>query len=414
MLRAIYNSRVPQMLLLPQRCSRLLLLAFLCTTAYGADWSTPAHQLANKISALTGPGAVSFELINRSSLPRADSDAIQNALRAQLSAAGLRFVSADQAAATVQVTLSENVQSYVWIAQVQQGTNQPAVEIVTITKAEPSTPIHEPAVLLIRKIQLWSQEEPILDVGVIDSSPPHIIVLDPEKISMYGLQSGRWQQEQSFPLPHNRAWPRDLRGRLVLRKDHLFDAYLPGMFCSTTAGSPVSLMCRQSDDPWPLTSELHNLNAFFSPTRNFFTGALAPGIGQEKTVPAFFTAAPVPKDKYVLWLFAGTDGTLREVDGMSVQSLSRTGWGSDIATVNTNCGSGMQVLATGSTDGTVPDSVQAFEFPDRDPVGVSQPLEFDGTVTALWSEVSGGAVLVTRNRRTNRYEAFRLALTCGQ
>ena len=402
------------MLLLPQRWSRLLLLAFLCTTAYGADWSTPAHQLANKISALTGPGAVSFELINRSSLPRADSDAIQNALRAQLSAAGLRLVSADQAAATVQVTLSENVQSYVWIAQVQQGTNQPAVEIVTITKAEPSTPIHEPAVLLIRKIQLWSQEEPILDVGVIDSSPPHIIVLDPEKISMYGLQSGRWQQEQSFPLPHNRAWPRDLRGRLVLRKDHLFDAYLPGMFCSTTAGSPVSLMCRQSDDPWPLTSELHNLNAFFSPTRNFFTGALAPGIGQEKTVPAFFTAAPVPKDKYVLWLFAGTDGTLREVDGMSVQSLSRTGWGSDIATVNTNCGSGMQVLATGSTDGTVPDSVQAFEFPDRDPVGVSQPLEFDGTVTALWSEVSGGAVLVTRNRHTNRYEAFRLALTCGQ
>lgn len=411
---AVYNSRVPHMLHLPQRWSHLLLLAFLCATAYGTDWSAPERQLANKISSVTGPGAVSFEFINQSSLARADTDSIQNAVRAQLSAAGVRFVAAEQAAATVQVTLSENIQSYVWVAQIQQGTNQPVIEIVSLAKAEPTTPIHEPAVLLIRKIQLWSQDERILDVAVIDSSPPHIIVLAPQKITMYGLQSGRWQQEQSFSLAHTRPWPRDLRGRLVLRKDHLFDAYLPGMFCSSTASSPVNLMCRDSDDPWPLAPDPHSLNAFFSPTRNFFTGALAPGVGQGKTVPPFFTAAPVPKGKYVLWLFASVDGALREADGMSVQTLSRPGWGSDIAAVNTTCGSGVQILATGNSDGATPDSVQAFELPDRDPVAVSQPLEFDGPVTALWSEITGGSIVVTHSHRTGRYEAFRLAITCGQ
>ena len=414
MRRAVYNSRVPHMLRLPPRWSGLLLFILLYATAWGSDWSTPERQLAQKISTITGPGAVAFELVNRSSLPKAEADLIGNALRGQLGAAGLRFVAAEQAAASVQVTLSENVLSYVWIAQVQQGTNPPAVEIVTAPKAEPSSPIHEPAVLLIRKIQLWSQDEPILDVAVIDSSPPHIIVLDTNKIAMYGLQSGHWQQEQSFPVTHNRPWPRDLRGRLLLRKDHLFDAYLPGVFCSSTGGTPLGLACRESDDPWPVGAEPINLNAFFSPTRNFFTGALSPGIGQEKTVAPFFTAAPVPRDKYVLWLFAGVDGTLREFDGMSVQMLTRAGWGSDIAAVKTSCGSGVQVLATGPTDGTTPDYVQAFEFPDRDPVPVSQPLEFDGSVTALWTEVSRGAVVVTHNHGTGRYEAFRLAITCGQ
>ena len=411
---AVYNSRVPFMRLSSSRWLHLLLVVFFCAASYGTDWSTPERQLANQISSLTGPGAVSFEFVNRSSLSHADADSIQNALQAELSAAGLRMVTAEQAAAAVQVTLSENVQSYVWVARVQQGTNQPSIEIVTVAKTEPSTPHNDASVLLIRKFALWSQDEPILDVGVIDSSPPHILVLDPGKITMYGLQSGRWQQEQSFPVPHDRPWPRDLRGRLILRRNHLFDAYLPGMFCSSTAGSPISLMCRKSDDPWPLTAEPQTLNAFFSAARNFFTGALSPGVGQEKTVPPFFTAAPIPKDKYVLWLFAGTDGSLREVDGMSVQTQPRTGWGSDIAAVKTSCGSGTQILATGNTDATTPDWVQAFEFPDRDPVAVSQRLEFDGPVTALWSEIGGGAIAVSRNRHTNRYEAFRLALTCGQ
>ena len=403
------------MLIFAPRYLRLVLVILLYATAWASDFGIPERQLAEKISAITGPGAISFEVVNHSSLSKTEVDGIRSALGNQLVSAGLQFVEAEQAAAVVQVTLSEDLQNYVWAAKIQQGTNQPAIAIVSTPKAKPATPIHEPAVLLIRKIQLWSQDEQILDVGVIDSSPPHVIVLDAEKIAMYGLQSGHWQQEQSFAVPHTRPWPRDLRGRVVLRKDHLFDVHLPGVFCSSSGGAPLSVSCRESDDPWPLGTEPGGVSAFFSPTRNFFTGALAPGIGKEKTIEPFFTAAAVQKEKYVLWLFASVDGTIRELDGMSEQSLAGAGWGSDIAAVKTNCGTGMQVLATGVGDGATSDTVQAFEFPDRDPVAVSQPVEFNGSITALWTEASGSsAVIISHNHATGEYEAFRLAITCGQ
>ncbi|PYX84012.1 MAG: hypothetical protein DMG70_08080 [Acidobacteria bacterium] len=394
----------------------LLLLSFLLgPAARASDWSDPEQQLAQKITAITGPGAVSLDLVNRSSLSQADIDGIRSTLRNQLSAAGLTLVNPDQAAATVQVSLSENLQSYVWVARIQQGTNQPAIEIVSVPRVEPGTPLREPAVLLIRKIQLWSQEDPILDVAVIDSSPPHVIVLDPNKIAMHALEDGQWQLEQAFQVPHSRPWPRDLRGRLVLRKDHLVDAYLPGIFCSSAPGAALNLSCRESDDPWPLASEQLTLNGFFSPTRNFFTGALAPGIGQERTVPPFYSAAPIPREKYVLWVLTGIDGQVREVDGVNVQTLSRPGWGSDMASTKTSCGSGSQVLVSSNSDGATPDTVRAYEFPDREPVPVSQPVELGGRITSLWTESSGStAVVVSRNWETGKYEAFRLTIACGQ
>lgn len=420
MCKPVYNLQVPPMAKPQGPFTRarylLLFLPFvMVVSGSAADWSVPEQQLAHKIIAITGPGAVSLEVVNRSSLSQADVDRIRSALRDQLNAAGLSLVNPDQAAAIVQVSLSENLQNYVWVARVQQGNNQPTVQIVSMPRSEPGTPIREPAVLLIRKIQLWSQDDPILDVAVVDTSPPHVIVLDPTKIAMYALQNGQWQLEQSFQIPHSRPWPRDLRGRLVLRKDHLLDAYLPGVFCSSTAQAPLSLSCRESDDPWPLASEQASLNAFFSPTRNFFPGALAPGIGQERTVPPFYSAAPIPRDKYVLWVFAGIDGQVREVDGVNVQTLSRPAWGSDIASVRTNCGSGWQVLVSSNSDGATPDTIRAYEFPDRDPVPMSQAVESNGSISSLWTETSGNtAVVVSRNWETGKYEAFRLTIACGQ
>jgi hypothetical protein len=398
--------------------SRLLLWIFVTSfvpLAPAADWNTPTRQLVEQIAASTGPGAVSLDITNQSSLSSADVNAISALVRSQLGGLGLRLVAADQAAAVVQLTLSENLQTYLWVARVQQGNAPPAIVMVSAPRPDTPAVIHEPAVLLIRKIQLWSQTEPILDVAVIDSSPPQIIVLDPERIALYVFQNNRWDQQQSFTIAHARPWPRDVRGRLVLRKDHLVDAYLPGTICSSTASSPLAITCRDSDDPWPVGSDLVGLNAFYSPNRNFFTGALSPGIGKQTTVKAFYSAAPILRDKYALWVLSGTDGQVHEVDGINDNLLSRLGWGSDLASVRTSCGSGTQVLATSNSDGTTADRVRAFEIPDRDPVPVSEPLEFNGPVTALWTESTGsGAVVVSRNLQTGKYEAFRLAITCGQ
>ena len=440
---AVYNSGIPKVYPKPVnrafRTAPILYLAvhlFFVSVALGAEWSAPELQLARKIVAVAGPGAVVLTIENRSSLGKRDNEIIQNGLRSALEGLGLRFVGADQAAATVSISLSENATSYVWVAEIRQGAGESAVVMVSAPRAEGSAAAHDSVPLTLRKIPLFAQDDPILDVAVLEenTSPTHIAVLDPENVSLYRMQGGKWQVEQELAITHARPWPRDLRGRLMPGKDHLLDAYLPGVICRVSAGSSLTLSCRESDDPWPLVSGtlgggnlsvfpsaglasgastvVPQMGAFFASARNFFTGALTPGVGKFTTVPKFYSAALLPREKYTLWLFGATDGQVHMVDGVSDQA-ARLGWGSDLASVKTACGAGWQVLATSSGDAG--DSVRAYEFPDRDPVAVSAAIDFSGPVTALWTEAKGDtSVAVVRNRETGSYEAFRLALVCSQ
>jgi hypothetical protein len=446
---AVYNAAIPNMVNRALRLAPgfrlalqiLSLIPLLAVVVHAADWSGPEQQLARKIVAVTGPGAVTLTLENRSSLGRRDNEVIGNGLRAALEALGLRFVKPEQSTASVAITLSENPRSYVWVAQIRQAAGEAAVVMVSAPRAEGPAVPRDSMPLSLRQIPLWAQEGRILDVAVLEENvaPTRIAVLDAEKISLYRSQGGKWQQEQTLSLTHSRPWPRDLRGRLIAAKDHLFDVYLPGVLCRSTTSVPLSLSCHESDDPWPLVSgsllmgapsgastnfpsfgasggnpvSIAQMSAFFAPTRNFFTGALAPGVGKFTTVAKFYSAAAVPREKYVLWLFASTDGQVHMVDGFT-DLTSKMGWGADLASVRTSCGAGWQVLATSSAN-QAEDSIRAYEFPDRDPVPVSAGVDFAGEVTALWTEAKGDtAVAIARNRETGNYESFRLALACNQ
>jgi hypothetical protein len=448
MCAAVYNSAIPNAIPNMVKCrlrsaselrvalQLLVIVLGLVSFADAADWSAPEQQLAQKILTVTGPAAVALTVENRSSLGRRDNDAIQNGLRAALAAAGLRLVKVEQAAASVVISLSENPTSYVWVAEIRRGEGEATVVMVSMPRAEGSTTRRDSVPLSLRKIPLWTQDDPILDIAVLEESatPMRVAVLDPEKVSLNRLQGGKWQQEQILPIAHARPWPRDLRGRLILAKDNLLDVYLPGVICRGTTGTLLALNCGENDDPWPLVAGMVNGSlsvfpsaglangastlvpqtaAFFDSARNFFTGALAPGVGKFTVVPKFYSAAPLPREKYTLWLFSATDGQVHIIDGVSEQ-VAKPGWGSDLASVKTSCGAGWQVLATSSGDGNA-DSVRAYEFPDRDPVAVSAALEFTGAITALWTEAKGDtAVAVVRDRETGSYEAFRLALACSQ
>jgi hypothetical protein len=418
-LTAIYNSLVPSMTQTHVASRRLLrcLLCFAILTpllAHAADWPETERQLSAKIAATTGPGAVSLEIVNRANFSKTDLETIRRGLTSQLSTLGVQVVKPEQAAATIQVSLSQSLENYAWIAEVRQGTGAPTILMVTSDRlaAPVIAPPHAPALTLSRTL-LWSQESRILDVAVVEimGAPAYLLVLDREGVHISRFDNGHWNAGQVLAIEHQKAWPRDLRGRLVLRKDHLFDAYLPGVTCSSTGGASLTLQCREGDDPWPLTSDQ---GAFFAPNRNYFTGALVPGIRQENSVAPFYSAVPVPKSNYTLWLFASLDGSLQLVDGMSKQSLTGLGFGSDLAAVRSTCGSGWQVLATSNSD-NAPDAVRAFEFPDREPVPVSPTVEFAGPITSLWSDNnSSTAVAVTRNLESGRYEAYRLSVACGQ
>jgi hypothetical protein len=84
---AVYNSVIPKVILnTVKRSSRPVfclcvalcffpLLPGLVVCSLAADWSVPEQQLARKIVAVTGPGAVALTVENRSSLSKRESEA---------------------------------------------------------------------------------------------------------------------------------------------------------------------------------------------------------------------------------------------------------------------------------------------------------------------------------------------------
>jgi hypothetical protein len=414
---AVYNARIPSMFLFSRPACLIALLLpilFFAPAALASPWQASEIQLARKIAAVIGPGAIALDVVNSFSLKNADADEIREGLRNELSSLGLHSVSSDQAAATIQVTLSQNLQDYVWVAEIRQGNSEPSVVMVTMSRPE-SAALERPAsALTLHKALIWTDNNRILDVALPSSNPPQMIVLEPENIVFYLLQSGRWQQEQSLLITHPRPWPRDLRGRLVLRKDHLFDAYLPGLLCRSAATAPIGVNCRESDDPWPLAPDPSNLGAFFAPSRNFFTGVLSPGIQKQTTTAPFYSAAPLPRDRYTLWAFSAVDGQVHWLDGMTDQVAGSLGWGSDLVSVHSGCGSGWQILATEKSGG-LHDTLTAFEVADREPVAVSASVEFGAGISALWADAdSATAMVVAQNSEAGKYEAYRISFTCGQ
>ena len=397
-------------------CLRLLVaLAALTLSCYAnaaTPWLEPSRDLARKIADITGPGTVAVDVGNRSTLSKSDVAGVKTALDAELVARGVHRTANEQAAATVVVTLLENVREYVWVAEIQVGKSEKSVVIVAVPRADAgSTPVASNGVVL-RKQLLWTQEEAILDVAALDAGA-HLAVLDGSSVTILHTEKSRWQKDQELPVQHGRPWPRDLRGRLIVGKDHLLDAYLPGVHCQTTQRGALALECEDQDKAWPLEG---GLLATLDARRNYFTGVLpvsepaAPGV-RKAAMPTFYSAVALPRDKYTLWVLTGVDGTVHALDGMTDQVWRGVPWGSDIAAVHTGCGSGWQVVASGRAD-TGSDELRVYDVPDREPMAMSAALGFPGKITALWGEETQ-AIAVVHNEEASRYEAYRVLFACG-
>jgi hypothetical protein len=398
----------------------LLVVVFLPSSLFGSNLADSARQLAHQIAAASGPGTFALDVSNRSSLDDKSVREVRSALEAQLQADGVHNATAEQATGTVNVVLSESLREYVWTAAIVIGSDEKKVALVSLPRATAGTPLAAASPIAIKTTLLFSREKTILDAAVVDMpGGARLIVLGDEAVEVYraGNSVGRWELETSLSIARPRPFPRDLRGRLFLRRDHLFDVYLPGTLCRSGAAGALSMSlsitCSASDDPWPLTAEEGGVRAFYASSRNFFTGVLSPGIGKITTIPSFYSATTLPRSGYTLWAVAAVDGSLHMVDGFTDQVVRGTKWGSDLASVRSNCGVGTQVLATGSDDDER-DGLRAYEIADRDPAAVSAAVEFDGQITALWPDSSGNfAMAIVRRRDTGWYEAHRISITCG-
>src|SRR5271166_166452 len=424
-----YNQRIPHMrartcssLGLGWLTSFLLAAVFLPSYTYASSLADTAHLLAHKIASASGPGAFAIQVSNRSSLDDKSVREVRSALDSELHVEGVHAAKAEQATGTIEVVLSESLRDYVWTAQIMIGSDEKKVAIVSLPRS-PTVATSAPALpIVLKSTLLFAQEQPMLDVALVEMpGGARLLVLADGAVTIYrrqGNPAGRWELETSLPISHSRAFPRDLRGRLLLRQDHLFDAYLPGTFCriissGSNGSTSLTIACNDSQDPWPLTPESSNVRAFFATSRNFFTGVLSPGIGKISNVPAFYSAAALPRPGYTLWAFAAVDGSLHLVDGVTDLAIrgANSKLGSDLAVVHSNCGTGTQLLA--SELEAERDGLRAFEVPDRDPVAVSAAAEFAGPIVALWTESSGsGLAAIVKRKDTGWYEAYRISVSC--
>ena len=143
----------------------LAVLFFLTTLASAQDLESAGRELARKIAAATGRQDVALTVRNASSLSEADVARVTSVIESEL---GVRAPRPGIERVTVNVTLSENVQSYLWVALVQQ-------DVVMLSVPRPSEPAAAPARVTIQKRLLWEQGKPILDAGMSESL---LIVLD--------------------------------------------------------------------------------------------------------------------------------------------------------------------------------------------------------------------------------------------
>ena len=384
----------------------IALVSCMAAHAWAASpWAVPAADLGARIAALTGPGTASLSIKNSSPIPHDQVVGIRRAIEAQLKSTGVQLREAE-AASEVRVTLSENVRGYLWIAEVQQG-SETRVAMLEIPRTDARPTAVSTTALIVRRSPLVSQAEPILDAITVPG--PRLVVLGSSSIDLYDQVAGRWQSTQSFPVSHTAPFPRDVRGRIVASADHVFDAYLPGTVCSASQ-KVATVECHSSDDPWPLGVQ----SAFFNSARNFFSGLLKPGF--TKQMPSFYSVATLPRANYTLWVFAGTDNVVRTWDGVNLRPVGNTrDWGSDIASIRSGCGAGNQLLVTSAGDDSSGDAIRVFEVTDREPVLVASPLTVEGPVVALWpAPDQASAVAVVHNQQQGTYDAYSVSISCSQ
>jgi hypothetical protein len=411
-------------------------LACLTPMARAASWEQPAADLARQIATLSGPGPAKLTIVNRSSLAAIEIPPIRRLLERDLRGFGV-VTGAGDSATLIRVTLSENLQGGLWVVEVVEGT-ETRVTMLSVSLGTAVT-TSGPASLVVRRTLMITEPDPVLDAQIFSvGTLARLVVLEPERIVTY-VRSGAglafattaagapaavgWVEEQRFPIAHTRPLPRDIRGELVAAQDHLFDAALPGVQCSgTNTGAQIAVTCADSDDPWPITGSSPvqvggpagvPQRAFYNAMRDFFTGVLAPGYGMD--LPPFYAASDLPRPTGTGLLLNTVDGRLMLIENNTLKPVTGAGdWGSDFAVVRSECGSGVQVLVSGSGAAAAGDSLRAYEIVGREAIAASPTLPVEDAVTAIHA-VNGGTstTVVVRRDAPLRYEVWNASALCN-
>ena len=396
----------------------LMMAVLLQAAPSSSQWDDPAAALAGQIADILGPGQVRFTMRNVSSISNDDIPVIRRLLEQDLKSHGIIFAGSESANA-IRITLSENARERLWVAEIVEG-SETQVTMVHLDPAGPLTMLSAPEIAL-RSQLLFSSPDPILSIL---ETPNALIALEPEQIVIFNRTGGAWQEQKRVLIGQKRPLPRDPRGILISNDLAGFQAWLAGTQCEGSYAAQDaggwSIQCRESDDPWPIVSGAGvnppaRISAFYNGARDYFTGVLAPNLGVD--LPAFYSAAVIPRPAGGAALLVNSiDGKMQMIDTASTRSAPVAGtrdWGSDFAALNSGCGAGTQVIASGSGEAAT-DSLRAYEIPALEAIPASPALSVDGTVTAMWPAPDNKSVLaVIRNAAAHAYEVDRVTAVCN-
>jgi hypothetical protein len=400
------------------------LLIGLAANGAGApgQWEQPAAALAEQIAGILGPGQARLTIRNPSAISMDEIPAIRRLLEQDLKAHGV-LASGAESANTIRVTLSENLRERIWVAEIVEG-NETRVAMVHVERAATTASV-TPNLLVLHKERIFASpsEYPILAAIEINSG---LMVLYPEKIITYVLNSSGSREQDRFTTTNHQIRNRDPRG-LLLSLDHAanFAAIIPGVQCTGTYSTPAdtsaafaegSSHCHDSDDPWPIVDTgspngAPKIKAFYNAARDYFTGVVTPNVGVD--LPPFYSAVLLPRPDGAGLLIDGIDGKVQLVENGALKTVAGTrDWGSDFAVLHSECGTGTEIVASGSGE-ALTDSLRAYGLPALEAVPASAALAMDGTVTALWSAADGKSVFaivrkVSGEGQADSYEVDRV------
>jgi len=392
-------------------------------------WEQPAAALAEQIAGILGPGQAHLILRNNSKISTDEVPAIRRALEEALRARGVK-ASGSESANIVRITLSENMRARLWVAEIVEG-NETRLAMVRVETGAPLQEVSTSEMTLHKQAVLTATEPVLAALEIADS----YVVIEPEEIVIFAHSVTGWKERSHAGIGQKKPLARDPRGVIFPTQDGQgFTASVAGMACSGSypqgAQADWTLHCRESDDPWLLASPQpadtssgasENLNAipiraFYNAVRNYFTGIVTPSLGAD--LPPFYTAVLIPRPGGAGLLINSIDGKVQLVEAGALKPIAGTrDWGSDFATLHSGCGTGVQIVASGSGE-AITDSLRAFDLPGQEALPASAPLGMDGTVTALWTAHDGKGIFAVVRKpaspgEADSYEVDRVTASCN-
>jgi hypothetical protein len=385
-----------------------------------SPWQDPARELARKVVAITGlRQTLALVLRNLSALSDSEVAAVRLALEAELRTAGLRLAAKPNSTPELRITLSENLQGLLWVAEVPHDDSR-EVAMVSMARSSALSTAGTAQKFVLQTKLFWEQDEPFLDLAFLNGSDAanakQFVLLEPWKLVFVQKVNQDWQIQHSLELPAPKVASRDSRAFMVVRENVL--VILPDQVCRAEFESPWKLDC------WEREQGLRMLSSDDSAATE-----IRPAVGKNYYLERAQTAgAPTPQEERFydsiavvgrgafLRIISAIDGKaiISRPDNRNIPASTISGWGSQLMTIDADCGLGSQLLTSGAEDWTEVDSLQAFELQGTKPVPASNRILFPGPIRELQSGAARTVNAIVHNLKTGRYEAYTLTLSCGR